>query len=66
MANAELIKSFLQKRKKPFCDDCISELTGVSPRQQVNQICNNPKYGIRRMNGGICSHCGKQKIVRSL
>ncbi len=39
MSNTELVTTFLRKNKRKFyCDDCLSTLTKVKPRNQVNQI----------------------------
>ncbi len=38
--NKEIIYDFLKEAKKPYCDDCLSKFTNVTPRQQVNAICN--------------------------
>lgn len=63
MENESQIRSFLKKDYKEYCDDCIAELTGISPRQQVNQICNKSD-SISSNNKGICSYCGKTKKTR--
>ena len=39
MANADAVESFLRKNGSTWCDDCIKSRTGISTRQQVNQIC---------------------------
>src|SRR5919198_137326 len=39
MSNTEKILEFLEAVPNGCCDDCISEQTGVEPRQSVNQIC---------------------------
>ena len=70
MTNLEKIKRALQSGG-PQCDDCLSESSGVTPRQQVNQKCNRAaKTGeIHRAEkdaGNPCPICGGVKIVRSL
>jgi hypothetical protein len=37
--NRERILQILQESDKALCDDCLSDLSGVRPRQQVYQIC---------------------------
>ena len=39
--NLSIIHNFLSKSGKAYCDDCLSLLTGIKPRQQSNQICNS-------------------------
>jgi Zn finger protein HypA/HybF involved in hydrogenase expression len=70
MTNAEKIKNALSKNKgKCFCDDCLSELSGVKPRQQINAICNQNKDRdiVRIEQGdGVCYYCrSNKKIVRT-
>src|SRR5438309_11619372 len=38
-SNRDRILRYLQEHTEGFCDDCLSALTGVRPRQQVRQIC---------------------------
>jgi hypothetical protein len=58
------ILRMLRPEGKSFCDDCVSRLTGINPRQQVNGICrqlaNNGKIERRQ---AMCYKCGQQKIV---
>lgn len=63
MENENIIRTFLKKDYKEYCDDCISELTSISPRNQVNQICNK-STAISSNENGICSYCGKTKKTR--
>lgn len=64
MTNYEKIISFLQQSGKEFCDDCLAKITGVSPRQQANKICNNHDKQILKQHDKTCSLCGKIKITR--
>ena len=64
-SNFELLKSFLTKNNKAYCDDCLSKLTGIKPRQQINQLCNKHLNVIHRSDYGMCTNCCKYKIVRS-
>ena len=64
-SNFELLKSFLTKNNKAYCDDCLSKLTGITPRQQINQLCNKHLNVIHRSDYGMCTNCCKYKIVRS-
>lgn len=63
--NFEIIYNFLKETKKPYCDDCLSELTNVTPRQQVNTICNANQDKINKVRGK-CLNCEKVKITRSV
>jgi hypothetical protein len=58
----------LQAREVALCDDCLSKLAGVTPRQQVNQICRPlADAGTIERNHGPCGNCGGSKLVnRSL
>src|SRR6266496_2229084 len=64
MSNANKVVQFLTDHKEGACDDCISLKTGITPRQQVNQICR--ALTIRRVltrNGSRCLLCGQFKIT---
>jgi hypothetical protein len=66
MGNAEKIIAYLRENRHEYCDDCISNLCGILPRQQVNQICNNnSSRGIQKRTA-VCFSCGKIKTTRSL
>ncbi len=65
MSNAEIIKNFLKNNNgDKFCDDCLAEITGVKPRQQVNQI-TRPLKGTGNFDRdlGQCKRCNKTKEV---
>ena len=64
--NLSIIHNFLSKSGKPYCDDCLSLLTGIKLRQQINQICNRNTRVICRNDYERCSNCNKYKIVRTL
>ena len=64
--NLSIIHNFLSKSGKPYCDDCLSLLTGIKPRQQINQICNRNTNVICRNDYERCCNCNKYKIVRTL
>lgn len=63
--NFEIIYDFLKETKKPYCDDCLSKFTKVTPRQQINSICNTNQDKINKVLGK-CSNCKKVKITRSV
>jgi hypothetical protein len=65
MGNYNKIFGFLTLNKtNAYCDDCISKMCNVLPRQQVNQICNKNTNTMTKCIG-VCSNCGKSKITRS-
>jgi len=51
-------------RDNGYCDDCLSNVLKIKPRQQVNQICQNLKEEgkISRIKTS-CSICKKVKIL---
>lgn len=54
-----------------LCDDCLSEETGIKPRQSVNQCCRRDLKGvIKRSKQKICSICKNEnkadKIVNEI
>ena len=63
--NLSIIHNFLSKSGKAYCDDCLSLLTGIKPRQQINQICNRNTNVIYRNDYECCCNCKKYKIVRT-
>ena len=63
-SNFSKLYSYLSQTKKSYCDDCLSKLTGISPRQQINQLCNKNSKVIHRDDYGKCFNCSKYKIVR--
>ena len=64
--NLSIIHNFLSKSGKAYSDDCLSLLTGIKPRQQINQICNRNTNVICRNDYERCYNCNKYKIVRTL
>ena len=63
-SNFSKVYSYLFQTKEAYCDDCLCKLTGVSPRQQINQLCNKNSNSIHRKDFGKCNYCSKIKIVR--
>ena len=41
MDNLKQLECFLSENRHNYCDDCLSELADITPRQQVNQLCNS-------------------------
>ncbi len=67
MTNREKIISKLAQQTGQVCDDCLATLTGISPRQTVNQICNSlSEAGVITRGSGNCTRCGKSKKVSQM
>ena len=66
MKNLEKIKFFLEKEGQLYCDDCISVLTGIKPRQTINAICRENPEIFTTQNAEKCCKCEKIKITRGL
>jgi hypothetical protein len=67
MTNLDLILQFLKHNKLPLCDDCLSEKTGIKPRQTIYQLCSRlAKEKSVFRNSSRCSGCGKVKITNSI
>jgi len=65
MTNEETILSLLRKGKS-LCDDRISTVTSITPRQQVNQICRRlAESGQIQRRHQLCGRCGKGKLVNT-
>jgi len=62
--NKDKILSFLYDNAgKPFCDDHLSEVLNIKPRQQVYQICTKLyKEGLIMRDYRICVLCKKQRV----
>ncbi len=37
---SEIIKDYLYNQDKSLCDDCLSKLLKIKPRQTINSVCN--------------------------
>jgi hypothetical protein len=47
-----------------YCDDCLSEVLEIRPRQAVNQLCRVLSSNQRLIRGnGECGRCGRRKIT---
>lgn len=68
MSNTDLIIELLESiQPEKYCDDCLSNELNISPRQQVNQICNRLESQRRLIRAnGSCLSCHKKKIVNSI
>jgi hypothetical protein len=64
----EQIIEVLETRTIGICDDCLSEIAAVKPRQQVNSICRKLQIAggkLQRVKGE-CPECKKNKILNSI
>jgi len=63
----ERIIEILENRPEGLCDDCLSEIADVKPRQRVNIICRDLKQrGRLRRERATCPECKRQKIINTL
>ena len=65
MSRLKTIRDVLS-RASPLCDDCLSGLTHIEPRQNINQYCRENPSQIDRGREKACVHCRRKKIVNSL
>ena len=64
MSNIKIIQNFINSTKDLYCDDCLSEVLDIKPRQQVNQICNKLQVqGYIKREIKQCCYCLKDKLV---
>lgn len=68
MTNIDLILETLEELMPSFfCDDCLSKQVGITPRQQVNALCNKlNSQGLILRKKAPCARCGHLKLVNSL
>jgi hypothetical protein len=63
----ERIIEILENRPEGQCDDCLSEIANIRPRQQVNSICRDlTQRGKLRRESAICPECKRQKILNTI
>ena len=66
MNNSEKVNEYLHCKKNYICDDCLSRILEIRPRQQINQICNKlMKKGLLIRMHGECNVCKSIKIVNN-
>jgi reverse gyrase len=68
MTNSEIVLNFIKDhRTHSYCDDCLSDVLHIHPRQQINQICNNLKNSkVLERNKERCHYCSEHKMVNKL
>jgi len=65
--NLEKILRVLRSNPQGMCDDCLSLISGVMPRQTVNQICSVLcQKGKNDRSSRECPQCHKVKLVNVL
>ncbi|QSO50909.1 hypothetical protein JZ785_18765 [Alicyclobacillus curvatus] len=65
MTNKDRILSALSHAS--LCDDCLSAVSGVEPRQQVYSICTGLHANkLIHRHHGKCDHCRKAKLTNSM
>ena len=62
---AEIVEKFLSEHQNAICDDCLSAILEITPRQRINAICNREglRGRIKREKKAKCFWCGKDKKV---
>lgn len=66
MSNAESIIRHLKTGGDSLCDDCLSTVLNIQPRQQVNMLCHQMAgVGTVSRAQGVCSRCKRGKIVNA-
>lgn len=65
--NADTVLEYLKSDRRALCDDCLSDLTRVRPRQTIYTVATQlSKDGlITRGRYNNCAKCGKSKISNS-
>lgn len=60
------ILSFLSETNKCYCDDCLSELLEIEPRQAINTLCNKlNKADVIKREKSDCFNCKQYKLSNS-
>ncbi|HEY8893145.1 MAG TPA: hypothetical protein VIM70_23235 [Clostridium sp.] len=66
MGHKDTIISYITENNGFYCDDCLSNLCSISPRQTVFQVCKRLSVeGKINRKLATCSHCVKEKTVNS-
>jgi hypothetical protein len=65
MSVEQNVQTFLlDHASRPFCDDCLSNILKVRPRQQIQQKTSKlAKSPLFRRNFGTCVHCKTAKLL---
>ncbi|MCW5776671.1 MAG: hypothetical protein KIS87_09555 [Phycisphaeraceae bacterium] len=68
MTHRDRVLGFLSSAAGPICDDCLSDRTGITPRQTIFQVCTR-LTGERRVirdRFHSCAYCLKSKLCTVL
>lgn len=64
MSNADKILKHLKDNcNERYCDDCLSNILSIIPRQSVNQICRLKIYDSIKREVNTCNNCLKNKLT---
>src|SRR5204863_8202312 len=64
MKTRDRLLEVLRQSERGLCDDCLSEKSGVVPRQRVYMLANElSKAGRTSRSKETCSSCGRHKFV---
>jgi hypothetical protein len=64
MTNKEEIFDLIQKHPEGLDDDDISNMTGIEPRQQVQQLCNQ-LASVKRIRRESVDKAGKRRKIHN-
>lgn len=66
--NADTVLEYLKSDRRALCDDCLSDLTRVRPRQTIYMVATQLSRDglITRDRYDNCAKCGKSKICNSV
>lgn len=64
MSNSDKVVEYLKYKEDNICDDCLSEVLNIKPRQQINQICNKlMKINLLTRMKSECKRCKSLKNI---
>ena len=66
LSNTDVLVDYLEEHPGAYCDDCLSDMLEIKPRQQINQICNRLAGQNRIVRAKArCASCGRDKLVNT-
>jgi len=68
VTHRDRVLGFLSSAVGPICDDCLSDRTGITPRQAIFQVCTRlaGEHRVIRDRFNACMHCRKSKLCTVL